>query len=332
MGSDPEEEDPIELPPLTDEGVVTLTGSNERGYVDGERGTARLNNPVNIALSPAGDLYVADFDNSLIRVVSPNGSVRTLDPGNELFWRPFGMTFSDGQLYVQTDGDSSNDKEGALWRLDPQRDGAALLEDRFGRYRGMDALPDGRLVMAEYLNHVITLYDPATGERRVLAGVAGEAGMVNGSGAEARFDQPWGLVALQNGDIIVADHGNHLLRRVTLDGLVEIYGGTGEAGSADGDLLSAEFEDPIDLAVGEDEVIYVSDSGGYTIRRISPDGEVDTLAGAGEAGHRDAANPLDAEFFGMEGIAVSDRYLYIADGDRGDEMPFHYIRRMTLPQ
>lgn len=80
-------------------GVVTLAGSSTPGDRDGLRDAAKFNNPVNVILSPAGDVFVADFDNSKIRKVTPFGLVTTVLTGPSTFKRPFGLVFaSDGTL------------------------------------------------------------------------------------------------------------------------------------------------------------------------------------------------------------------------------------------
>src|SRR3954469_3956918 len=68
----------------------TLSGCSDPGTTDGPRGTAKFNNPVNVALGPSGIAYVVDFDSSLLRKIDQDGTVTTLfqDPR---FNRPFGI-------------------------------------------------------------------------------------------------------------------------------------------------------------------------------------------------------------------------------------------------
>src|SRR5690606_12308122 len=80
--------------------VETLAGSSSQGKSDGVGTAATFYNPVSMVMEPNGDLIVADFDNSLLRRVTPAGGVVTLaDPGNA-FTRPFGLTWLGGALYV----------------------------------------------------------------------------------------------------------------------------------------------------------------------------------------------------------------------------------------
>src|SRR5262249_52127261 len=106
------------------EGVSTLTGAAQKGNKDGVRGVARLNNPVNVAYGPDHKLYVADFDNDLIRVVdAETGDTSTLIK-QPSFARPFGLAFGkDGTLWVSTDNNGSGSGHslmtGSLWRINP---------------------------------------------------------------------------------------------------------------------------------------------------------------------------------------------------------------------
>src|SRR5688500_7522879 len=97
----------FDQPPLTD-GVATLAGWSEPGNVDGPRNQALFSNPVNLIVTAEGDVLVADFGNSEIRKVTPEGDVSTISqpPGEGMFVRPFGLAIDGETLYVQTDGNS----------------------------------------------------------------------------------------------------------------------------------------------------------------------------------------------------------------------------------
>jgi sugar lactone lactonase YvrE len=319
------------LPPLGP-GVVTLAGGAEAGDLDGIRDMARFRNPVNVAVGEDGMLYVADFDNSLVRRVTPDGEVSTLAASSSRFSRPFGLAVAtDGSLYIQTDFNASGTwGAGALWVLAPGEDTMELLMDDIGRTRGLLALPDGRLAMSSFVDHIIQIFDPRTTSITHLAGGRGNAGYRDGSGVGARFHTPYGLALLDNGNIVVADRGNHRLRMVTLAGQVTTLAGNGMEDVNDGPLEEASFNMPQGLA-SAGGTIYVSSIRGYVLHKIAG-GQVITIAGDGTPGFADAENPLEAQFFGLEGIALSPdaAYLYIADGSRGEDVPHHRIRRLML--
>ena len=317
------------LPPLGD-GVGTLAGASEGGAVDGARSVARFYNPVNVVVGPGGNLYVADYDNSLIRVVSPDGTVRTLIR-QQGFNRPFGLVFTpDGRLYAETDSNdlgARNYEAGTLWRIEPEGRAILLLRN-LGRPRGMAALPDNRIVLSDPEHHVLRVYDPAMNRITDLAGARDRPGYVDAAGLAARFNRPYDVV-FSGGRVLVADQENHRLRAVTLDGMVTTFAGAGTAGTDDGQRMSARFNRPQALALDILGNVFVTDFGSYRVRRVAPDGAVTTIAGAGRAGYADNADPMMAQFFGMEGMDVSPdgRNLYITDGNRGGMEAYHRVRR-----
>lgn len=157
-----------------------------------------------------------------------------------------------------------------------------------------------------------------------LAG-SGAAGSVNGNGTNAQFNNPFGAAADSAGDIFVADAGNDTIRKIAPDGTVSTFAGSpGMAGSAEGNGTNALFNSPQGVAVDNSGTVFVSDTGNDTIRKITPDGTVSTLAGSpGIAGSADGTNST-AQFFSPQGIAVdASGNLFVADTFN------HTIRKIT---
>jgi len=322
------------------EGLTTLAGVGIPAAQDGDRDHALFNNPVNLVITSDGDLIVADFGNSLIRRVTPAGVVSTISetPAEGMFVRPFGMALVGDTLYVETDGNSLGQPGppgGALWSMPATGGAPVLVRDNIGRSRGLAALPDGRIAIADYQAHEISLFDPSSGGLAVLAGMHNTPGYLDAQGAGALFDEPYHIVVLPDDTLLVADLQNHCLRQVDLAGNVTTYAGAGGVpGHVEGPLATARFNLPQGLTMDAAGNLYVTDLGNYRVRRISPEGEVSTIAGNGTAGYLDDADPLAGQLFGLEGVDVgADGYLYIADGTRGDDKtnpPYHRIRRLTL--
>lgn len=322
-----------DVPPFT-RGVSMLSGAAEAGDVDGARGVARFANPVNVALGPDGRIYVADFDNGKIRAVdAADGTTSTVVAATG-FQRPFGLAFAEsGTLYVATDRDpqgQAGPMAGTIWRVDVAAGTATPIAARIGRPRGLAALPDGRLAVADYMHHVIELVDPGSGAVTPLAGAWDGKGYADGVGAAARFATPYGL-ALVGGALVVADHDNHRLRKVGLDGAVATLAGTGDAGFADGALASAKFNRPQGLAAAARGDLYVTDADNFRVRRVRG-GSVETIAGSGQPGYADADDRLAAQFYGLEGLCVrpDGSAVFVADGDRGEPLPYNRIRSIKL--
>ncbi len=141
---------------------------------------------------------------------------------------------------------------------------------------------DGTLFIADHFNHAIRMLTP-DGYVRTIAGGC-RRGFRDGYGAEAEFNGPLGLAIGAQGQLYVADHLNARIRVVMRDGEVRTLAGTGFAKIKDGPLATATFEGPKGIAVDPHGTIYVTD--GVTVRLITPEGYVRTLAG-GERGFHD---------------------------------------------
>jgi DNA-binding beta-propeller fold protein YncE len=327
-------------PAVTDKGASTLAGWANPGYQDGNRQVNLFNNPVNVALGPDNRVYVADFDNSKLRVVDMNGNATTVI-SKQGFSRPFGLAFVGSTLYVSTDRDcngqhdpaeSNTQQKGAIWKVDVNSKMATCLMDNLGRPRGLAALSDGRLAVADFAHHDIRIFNPANNTISPLAGTRDSRGFADASGAAAMFDVPYGIVQRPDGKLLVADWANHKIRVVGLDGSVQTMGGSG-AGFADGGMAGAKFNHPQGLAIAGNGDVFVSDQDNYRIRKISADGSsVTTVAGSGMAGRADSENAGEAQFYGLEGLTISadGKTIIVADGNRGESMPYNSIRIIKL--
>jgi hypothetical protein len=268
-------------------------------------------------------------------VVDPSGQTRTLVSGPH-FHRPFGLAVAPGgTLYVETDDDDADQHStstGTVWRVDPHTGAATVVARDLGRPRGLAVLADGRLALADHMHHVVRLLDPSSGAVTLLAGAVDQKGFAEGTGGGARFSQPYDVVQLAGGDLVVSDLDNHRLRRITLGGVVTTYAGAGTSGQLDGPLATATFAAPQGLGISATGAVFVSEIATATIRRIAG-GQVTRVAGTGVPGFADADDPLAAQFFGLEGLDVSadGTRVVISDGSRGEAVPYHRVRLLTLP-
>lgn len=157
-------------------------------------------------------------------------------------------------------------------------DGSAATA-QFDTPAGVAAGPDGTLYVTESRNHRIRAVSP-DGVVTTLAG-CGPNGVTNGkykndTGTKACFDSPTGMAMGPDGALYVADSGNSVVRRVTLEGVTSTYAG-GSAGNSDGPLRSARFQNPEGVAFGSDGTLYVADSGNDCVRSATAAG-VKTIA------------------------------------------------------
>ena len=148
-----------------------------------------------------------------------------------------------------------------------------------------------------------------------FAGLAGSSGTNDGVGSTARFYYPKGVAVDGDGNVYVADGVNSTIRKITPAGAVSTLAGqAGSVGSVDGTGSAARFYDPHGVAVDGDGNVYVADTVNQTVRKVSPAGEVSTLAGlARNIGSADGIGS-DARFYEPSGVAVDgDGNVYVAD-------------------
>ena len=131
---------------------------------------------------------------------------------------------------------------------------------------------------------------------------------------------PAGLALDADGSsVLVADCGNHAVRRVTMAGAVSTVAGNGEAGFADGEGAAARFNSPNDVVVDKEGTIVVADRDNHRLRKIRG-GQVTTLAGGSEAGAADGAG-AGARFDQPFHLALDERgRLLVAELGRADTL------------
>jgi sugar lactone lactonase YvrE len=152
-----------------------------------------------------------------------------------------------------------------------------------------------------------------------LAG-ASSIGVLDGSGRNARFNQPYGIARDRAGNLYVADWNNHAIRKVTPAGVVSTLAGMpGTPGASDGSGSDARFFFPIGVAVDSNGNVLVADAGNDTIRRVTPAGVVTTMAGAaGQAGSADG--PARAARFNRPSALAVDAAGNILISDSGNSV------------
>lgn len=150
------------------------------------------------------------------------------------------------------------------------------------------------------------------GRIMLLAG-SGEDGYTDGFNAQ--FSGPFGIALANDGAVIVADGRNHVIRKVDSNDITTTIAGlAGCRGSVDGFGTEARFDSPCSVAVDRDNYIYVVDSSAHCIKKISPTGEVRTIAGKPRSSGDDNGHGLDARFCYPSSITITqDNNIYVAD-------------------
>lgn len=320
--------------------VTTLAGlAGSAGNADGAGSVARFNLPAGLAVNPAGDLYVGDAQNEIIRKITPAGDVSTLaGSANSTtaakFSFPQGVAVDNavGNVYV---ADSNNHiirqitPDGAVSTLagSPGMSGSADglgSAASFNSPIGVAVDSSNNVYVGDTFNHTIRKITP-DGNVNTLAGFPGSSGSIDGTGSAARFNLPIGVAVDGPGNVYVADAGNHTIRKITPGGLVSTFAGLpGSLGSVDGTGSSARFNSPFGVAVDGAGNVYVADTGNNTFRKVTPAGVVSTLAGLpGSTGTADGAGSA-ARFNVPQGVTVDNTgNLYAGDTSNNE------IRKIT---
>lgn len=154
-----------------------------------------------------------------------------------------------------------------------------------------------------------------------IAGVAGHHGFADGTGSGALFDTPRGVATAKDGSVYVSDSGNHVIRKITPDGLVTTVAGTpGVAGSDDTHLNT-----PSGIDVDDNGNVFFVDTFNHAIRELTTEGKLITIAGTlGVSGFADGG-AATAKFNAPVGLKIApDGSIVIADTGN------NVIRRLTL--
>ena len=262
--------------------VFTVLAGGTKGTKDGTGSAAQFSAPCGLSIDGAGNVFVADRANHLIRKISRDGVVSTLagSPGN----------------YGDTDGtsDTASFREPVATAVDTS----------------------GNVYVAEAASSNLIRKITPHGMVSTLAGSSSESGgYADGTGSAAQFRLPFGVAVDNKGNVFVADKGNMIIRKITSDGNATTFAGSaGEQGKLDGEAKSARFAFPWDLALDHQGNLYVID--GWAVRKIDTHAIVSTLAGSPDQAGSSDGTGSDARFSGLSSVAVSPAgNVYVVDNE-----------------
>ena len=281
--------------------ITTIAGTGTAGYSgDGVPATAaELNDPSDIALDAAGNVYITDPGNLRVRKLSA-GIVSTI--------AGTGLAYS-------TDGGPA---------------AAAQFVDPMGL--AVDA--SGNVYIAEPGGNRVHKVSPQGTITTVAGnGTVGDSGD-GGLATNAQMYGPWGVAVDGSGNLYISDRANNRIRKVSADGIITTLAGSGAIGYTGdgGPAIDAALNQPMDVAVDAQGNVYFVDTyesvpycfcwpigvlyhtGETTIRKISTDGTITTVAGNTGLGYAGDGNPATLAEIQPTGVAVdSNGNLYIAD-------------------
>ncbi len=271
--------------------VVTVAGQLEiPGSNDAPAFEATFNNPHGIAVDHQGSVYTTDRWSHTIRKITIDGMVSTLA----------------GSQGVSGDTDGIGN--------------AALFNEPWGLC--VDHLRN--VYVADTRNNKIRKITP-DGVVSTIAG-SGNFGSSNGFGTAATFGNPTGIECDLDGNIYVADHLTHIIRKISPSGMVTtIAGKPYTMGSNDGVGTEATFARPYGLELDHEGNILIADEWNHKIRKIASDGMVSTIAGNGVVGHQDGYDVNTSFNYPWDMTVDSSGNIFVADG-------YNYVVRKITPE
>ena len=334
--------------------ITTFAGT---GYMEWRTGgdggpavQAQLGYPRSVATDGAGNVYIADQGNHLIRKVDATGTITTIagtkrrgfggDGGPAVQARldcPLGMAADGaGNVYI---ADVNNhrirkvDATGTITTLAGTKrrgfggDGGPAVQAQLYHPSGVAADGAGNVYIADTHNSRIRKVD-ATGTITTFAG-SGATGFVGGGfsgdggpAVQAQLYHPSGVAADGTGNVYIADAGNRLIRKVDATGTITTVAGRGEIRfSGDGGpAVQAQLDSPSGVAADGAGNVYIADSDNHRIRKVDATGTITTFAGSGATGFvgggfsGDGGPAVQAQLDSPSGVAADGAgNVYIAD-------------------
>lgn len=292
---------------------------------------------------PDARVYVMDFNNQRLRRIGDDGRVETvigngfhaiastdvpaldtplenpIDFGFLADGRVVFVSYHDPRVLVLGEDGAlhalAGADDGVVGVVGDEGDGGPATEALFMQLDGIAVAEDDTIYVSDSLANRV---------RRIQGGIittvagTGEATWTGdgGPGAAAGLHWPTALQLDAGGNLFIADTFNHAVRRLAVDGTIATVAGTGVEGSTGdgGPAIVARLSQPFGVALDEDGTLYIGDRGNFKVRRVAPDGVIDTLAGTGvEGASGDGGPATDATFGFLARVALDGDRLLVAD-------------------
>lgn len=259
--------------------VTTVAGSGAAGYRDDVGVAALFWAPEDVAIDAAGNTFVADAGNHVIRKISPDGIVTTLagKPGIAGFANGAGSAASfngpaslviaaSGDIYVaERIGNRIRKVTPAGVVTTVSGDGGTTL---YNAPRGIAISAAGDLYVADTGNHRILMVTTAGVRSHIAGSTRRIAGFLDGGATSSRFSSPTGVAIDADGNIFVTDSGNKAIRQVTAYGTVVTVAGGAASGSSNGTTQSATFSAPVDVTLVPGDRLAIIDRSAHKVRSL----------------------------------------------------------------
>jgi trimeric autotransporter adhesin len=324
--------------------ITTVAGNGTAGYAgDSSVATAaELLFPTGVAVDAAGNIFIADFENSVIRkVIASSGNIYTVAGNGSYGYSGDGGAATGAQLNnpvavaVDSAGDffiaDGNDvirkvaaSSGIIATVAGDSiagysgDGGAATAAEINFPRGVFADNEGSLLIADYNNNRIR----SVSTSGVIGTVAG-TGLYSFSGdgataLRAELNDNEGVAADTAGNLYIADKLNNRIRKVdAATGMIATIAGNGIAGHIGdgGSALSASLNQPTDICLDSIGNLYIADAMNHVIRKVDATNNIYTIAGTGVGGYSGDGGPATTAMLNHPSGVCMDHmhHLYISD-------------------
>ena len=219
--------------------ITTIAGGIDQGYKgdNGPASAASFDNPDALATDVAGNVYIADRENHVIRKITLDGNITTI--------------------------------AGTPKQAGYSGDGGPATAARLNSPHGVAVDADGTIYISDNLAVIRKI---SGGTITTIAGT-GDGGYAGDGGPalKAKLMFPRGIAIMKDGSLVIADAGNNRIRRITKDGNIATIAGTGSSGYTGdkGPAEDAQLANPQGIVVDANDNIYVAESGNAVIRIIT---------------------------------------------------------------
>ena len=333
--------------------ITTIAGTGMRGY-SGDQGPAtqaELSAPDDVAVDAAGNIFIADTQNNVVRRVDHSTGLISTVAGNgytdiygmggfsgdggpatdaELSWPVSVAVDAAGNLFISDEGNSRirevNQATGVITTVvgngtnGDTGDGGPATSAAISNVCSIVLDVAGDLFLADRYDGVVREVNAATGEIATIAGVPGsfQFGGDGGPATSATFMTPDGLAVDSAGDLFIADYSTQRVRVVNhTTGVITTVAGNGIQGNTGdgGPATSAEISAVAGICVDVAGNLYIADYPGLIREVAAGSGTISTIAGNGNFGFAGDGGPaIEAELFVPNDIALdSAGNLVVAD-------------------
>ena len=316
---------------ITPDGKIALYAGTGQASLAGDGGLAIYAdiNVQGVAVDMNGNLLIADGYNNRVRIVdSSNGVIATIAGSGSPSFVPQGLAVSGNLVYFSDIGSNN------VWSIDLTSgsfhvfagvglsgsgvSGDSAIFTKLNSPDGIAVDSAGNIYMADSRSNVVR-EATAGGIIKTIAGNGSAGTSGDGSAAtSASLNLPYGVAVDSQGNVFISERTGNVVRKVSLDGTISRVAGTGVGGSPSaetGIALAQNLNVPQGLAMEPDGSVLIADSGNNRVRRMFPDGTIQTVAGTGLGGFSGDGGPATAAYLKNPTAVTLDSWgnLYIAD-------------------